>query len=126
MNKFLIILDQYRNALRRLEEVLAKEKDEFMRDSAIQRFEFVFDLSWKVVKVYLEEKFGIIKTSPKECFREAYKQGLINKNDYWIEMTDLRNQTVHTYSEKMAEKVYQELPRAVILFKELSEKVKEL
>ena len=42
-------------ALSRLEKALARPVDEFVRDSAIQRFEFTFELLWKSVKTYAEE-----------------------------------------------------------------------
>ena len=51
-------------ALSRLEKALAQPVDEFVRDSAIQRFEFTFELLWKSVKTYAEEA-GV------ECSRPA-------------------------------------------------------
>ena len=42
-------------ALTRLEGALAQPVNEFVRDSAIQRFEFTFELFWKSLKGYAEE-----------------------------------------------------------------------
>ena len=42
-------------ALMRLEGALAQPVNEFVRDSAIQRFEFTFELFWKSLKAYAEE-----------------------------------------------------------------------
>lgn len=53
--------------LLKLEEVLSLEKSEINRDSAIKRFEIAFDIAWKALKTYLEEKYGIICKSPKGC-----------------------------------------------------------
>ena len=39
-------------ALTRLEGALAQPVNEFVRDSAIQRFEFTFELFWKSLKAY--------------------------------------------------------------------------
>ncbi|WP_448568477.1 nucleotidyltransferase substrate binding protein [Thermus sp.] len=47
----------------RLASALAQPKDEFVRDSAIQRFEFTFELSWKTLKTYLELQ-GLRSTRP--------------------------------------------------------------
>ncbi len=55
MSKFESLLEDFRKATGRLAEALAQEKNEFIRDSAIQRFEFCFDLSWKTLKAFLED-----------------------------------------------------------------------
>ncbi|OGD87295.1 nucleotidyltransferase [Candidatus Curtissbacteria bacterium RBG_13_35_7] len=125
MTKLEAVFVQYSKAVFRFKDVLAQDKNEFIRDSAIQRFEFTFDLSWKLIKAYLEEESGIICNSPKECFRQAYKQKLIEYDDFWIEMTDMRNQTAHTYHEQTAEKIYKQLPKTLKMFKVLEEKLKK-
>jgi len=116
MSKLEAILSQFEQALQRLDEVLKEPKNSIIRDSAIQRFEFSLDLSWKSVKAYLEDKKGIICSSPKDCFREAYRQGLVEYNDAWIKYVDMRNETAHTYKEEIADKIYAELPKALADF----------
>jgi len=125
MTKFEATIKQFENALTRFREVMIVPKNDITRDSAIQRFEFTIDLSWKMVKAFLEEKKGIICVSPKECFREAYKQGLIEYSDEWIKFVDMRNETVHTYKEEVAEKIYNYFPIALKHFEVLSAVVKE-
>ena len=49
---------QFKKAVQRFNEVLMQEKNEYILDSAIKRFEFTFDISWKLIKAYLEEKEG--------------------------------------------------------------------
>jgi nucleotidyltransferase substrate binding protein (TIGR01987 family) len=119
MSKYIAVKNQFEKALKRLEMALNAPKNEFVRDSAIQRFEFTLDLSWKMLKAYIEESKGIICHSPKDCFREAYRQKIIQYDDRWIHLVDLRNETVHTYNEDLAEMIYKELPEALILFKSL-------
>ncbi len=119
MSKLEAVLKQFQKVLERFADVLQQEENEFIRDSAIQRFEFTFDLSWKLIKVFLAEEEGIICTSPKGCFREAYKQGLLEYDNFWLELTDIRNKTSHTYSEATAEAVYAALPQALLNFQEL-------
>ena len=113
MTRFQAISQQFERAVFRLEEVLGLKKDEFMRDSAIKRFEMTFDLSWKTVKAYLEESKGVPCASPKGCFREAYRQGLLDYDEFWLELMDLRNQALHIYQEELAEQIYQKLPKAL-------------
>ena len=108
-----------------MEEVLKEKKNSINRDSAIKRFEIAFDLSWKLVKAFLEEEKGVKCASPKDCFREAYHQGLIDYDDLWIKMTDLRNEAIHTYNEKFADEFYKKLPDMLKLLRSLREKIKK-
>lgn len=119
MNKLEAVKNQYVRAVIKLEEVLKAPKSDIVRDSAIQRFEFTLDLSWKMLKAYLEETKGVLCHSPKDCFREAYRQKVIGYDDKWIHLVDLRNETSHTYNEDLAETIYQQLPEALTLFQSL-------
>lgn len=120
MSKLSELQQSFNEALTRLEDALRQEKNEFMRDSAIQRFEFTFDLCWKTIKSYLETQ-GIRCASPKECFREAFQQGLIQYETLWLEMIERRNETVHTYNVEMADAVYIRLQEFVKTFRQLQE-----
>ncbi|MBI3018618.1 MAG: nucleotidyltransferase substrate binding protein [Deltaproteobacteria bacterium] len=42
----------------------------------------------------------------KDIFREAGKQGFIDKVESWFEYLEARNLTSHTYDEAIADKVY--------------------
>jgi nucleotidyltransferase substrate binding protein (TIGR01987 family) len=112
---------QFERALLRLDEALAEPKTDIVRDSAIQRFEFTLDLGWKTLKTFLEDKKGIVCASPKECFREAYRQSVVGYENEWLKLVDMRNETVHTYNEETAEKIYLELKGAMKYFRELLE-----
>jgi nucleotidyltransferase substrate binding protein (TIGR01987 family) len=110
MTKFEILIQQLEKAITRLKEVLKEPKTDIVRDSAIKRFEFSFDLTWKTLRAYLEEKKGIISNSPKDCFKEAYHQKIIEYDESWLKFVDLRNEIVHSYDENTAEEIYKELP----------------
>ncbi|MBT6391338.1 MAG: nucleotidyltransferase, partial [Candidatus Marinimicrobia bacterium] len=51
-------LQSLNRAIKQLEKVLKEEKSEFIRDAAIQRFEFTYELLWKTLKTHLEEIHG--------------------------------------------------------------------
>lgn len=123
MTKLEAVQNQYQKALKRLDEILQEEKTDIVRDSAIKRFEFTFDLSWKLIKAFLEEKKGIVCKSPKGCFREAYHQNLIDYDEFWIKMTDWRNEIVHNYGEQFADSLFENLPQALERFLLLAEKI---
>ncbi len=109
----------FERATTRLEEALALPKDAIVRDSAIQRFEISFELCWKFLKAYLEEEHNAFCTSPRTCFRTAFKNGVIDNDPFWIDLTVLRNYTVHTYNEELADYVYTRLPETVSRFRAL-------
>lgn len=124
MTKLEALKKQYSSAVERFEESLQAEKSDMARDSAIMRFEFSFDLSWKIIKAFLEEDRGIKCVSPVGCFKEAYHQGIIGYDDVWIKMVKDRNFVVHTYKEEKAEELFSKLPGYLKLFKELEKKLK--
>ncbi|GIW65724.1 MAG: hypothetical protein KatS3mg094_243 [Candidatus Parcubacteria bacterium] len=62
--------------------------------------------------------------SPKSCFRSAYQEGIIDYDEYWLKIIDFRNQTAHIYSEELADKIYQKLPKILKYLKDLFEKLK--
>lgn len=109
----------FERATTRLAEALALPKDAIVRDSAIQRFEISFELCWKFVKAYLEEEYNVSCTSPRTCFRAAFKNGVIADDPFWIDLTVLRNYTVHTDNEQLANHVYDQRPEAVRRFRAL-------
>jgi len=83
-------------AVERLKADLERPKDEFIRDSAIQRFEFTFELAWKTLKTFLELQ-GLEARSPRAAIRGAFQVGLLPEDPFWLEMLELRNLTNHTY-----------------------------
>ena len=118
--KFESSREGFSKALVRFQEILQEKKTDIVRDSAIKRFEMAFDLAWKTVKAFLEEYHNTSCVSPRVCFREAFRLGLIDYDEYWIQICQLRNDTVHTYNEALAEKIYAELPRVHLAFQKLA------
>ena len=75
-------------------KALLEAKTELERDGVIQRFEFTFELFWKALKRILSFK-GIDANSPREVFRQAAKQGLIEDPKVWFEFIKHRNINFH-------------------------------
>ncbi|MEK7596966.1 MAG: HI0074 family nucleotidyltransferase substrate-binding subunit [Patescibacteria group bacterium] len=121
---------QFEKTVNNLKEVLEKLKTAgpdhaVFRDSAIQRFEIAFDVCWKTLKEKLRQEYGIEAISPKKVFQESFKQTLIENDDIWISMTDMRNETAHAYNERFAEKVLLELPKIQTALEQLLWKLKK-
>jgi hypothetical protein len=54
----------------------------------------------EILKAHLEEQHNALCTSPRTCFRSAFRHGVIDNDPFWIDLTVLRNYTVHTYNEQ--------------------------
>lgn len=91
--------------LQKLDEALREPASEYIRDAAIQRFEFTYELAWKTLKAYLLTQ-DIVVLSPKETLQVAYQQGLLQDANAWSELHMKRNLTSHTYDEALAEQIY--------------------
>ena len=98
--------EQLKEAFSRFEEVMGKPKDAIVRDAAIQRFEFTFELLWKTLKSHLRSRGAEEITFPKDILKEAFRAGLIDEEERWFDMLDTRNMTSHIYCEKMADEAY--------------------
>ncbi len=77
-------------------------------DAIIHRFEFSFELAWKLMKVVLDYE-GIEVSSPRSSIREGWKAGLIVDAETWLDMQEKRNLSTHTYDEFTALEVYRQI-----------------
>lgn len=106
MTMDLLSLAAFKKALASLERAIQQPKNEFNRDSVIQRFEYSFELSWKILKRYFMLNQNLDESHIKNLFREAGKQGLVDSVENWFAYHKARNLTSHTYNEETAEEVY--------------------
>jgi len=96
-------LEDYRRASARLDEATKKEVvDDIIYDGVIQRFEFTFELSWKLMKLFLEYTGINDIKSKRATIKEAFAYGLIEDGEEWIDMLVDRNKTSHIYDEEEA------------------------
>lgn len=103
-------LELYLNALEKLKESLEVEPaPSIVRDGAIQRFEFTYELGWKLMKAYLEYQGITEGSTPREVYRESFRAGIIFNGEAWLDMMTDRNLTSHTYDEKMADEIYSKI-----------------
>ena len=106
-------LTVYVNAIDRLTEVTALSRqralNQFERDSLIKRFEFSYEMAWKLMMSY-EKENGIVEVlGSKDVIRQAFKLSIVNNGETWLEMVDARNKTSHLYDEEMATDVVDEI-----------------
>ena len=99
----------YKKALAELKSAVDLKKTRSLsrleRSGLIQSFEFTQELSWKVLKDYLEYQgfTGIIGS--RDAYRQAFNRNLITNGEMWIEMIKARNISSHTYEEAEAIKL---------------------
>jgi nucleotidyltransferase substrate binding protein (TIGR01987 family) len=87
----------------------AEQLNELERNGLVQRFEFTLDLSWKVMKDFLEEKGFKIKPSPKDTMRLAQQSNFIDYAQQLIDGLEIRNELSHDYNGEKFEKSEKEL-----------------
>ncbi|MGV8145865.1 MAG: HI0074 family nucleotidyltransferase substrate-binding subunit [Alkaliphilus sp.] len=104
INKLKDKLEDLKRAFNKLKESAKRNpnEDDIVIDATIQRFEFTYELSWKLMKAYLEYNGNLAATSPRKAIKESYKEGLIKDGNIWLEMLQDRNRTSHTYDEASA------------------------
>ncbi len=68
------------------------------KEGIIQRFEYTFELAWKVLKDRMEfDGLELDKISPKAVVRQAFNAKYISNPDTWLKMIGDRNLMSHTY-----------------------------
>ena len=129
--KWLERLSIFKNAIARMAEVveLSKQRtlNQFERDSLIKRFEFTYEMAWKLMMSF-EKEYGVTELlGSKDVVRTAFSMSLIDNGEAWLEMIDDRNKTSHLYDEEMAADVTEEIIDTYYpLFMELQGKMEEI
>ncbi|SFI21926.1 HI0074 family nucleotidyltransferase substrate-binding subunit [Nitrosomonas sp. Nm34] len=117
-------ITDYLKALHQLERAARQPEDEFIRDSVIQRFEFTYELAWKMLKLRLEAE-AIIAATPRQVLQEALQAGFIQDGNAWSQLQSHRNLTSHTYDQTLAQRVYHYIiNQGLALFQQLAEAAK--
>ena len=127
-------LTAFKNAVSTLNEALNEyEKDKtnsFVRNSCIQRFEYCFDMSKKILIRYLksisDDPMEIDREKISNIIRQAYKLGIVKHSwDEWDIYRENRNNTSHGYNENIAIQIVEELPKFYNEIVFLLEKIQE-
>ncbi|WP_386695316.1 nucleotidyltransferase substrate binding protein [Lonepinella sp. MS14435] len=108
------------NAIERLKEGLIRYQTDIsdiqIRDGLIQRFEFTYELSYKMLKRYLAQ----ISPNPEQydsmSFQDLIRSGnekglLLGEWKDWKTYREMRSRTSHTYDEDVALNVVEGIPQ---------------
>ena len=117
-----INLEILKKAHMTLKKFIESANTEIEKAGVVQAFEFCYELAWKTIKRFLSNE-GIVVSSPRESFREAGRNGLIENVRLWLDFIIIRNKTVHTYNEFVLKEIIDIVP---IFEKELNKLIEKL
>ena len=93
----------FSKALDYLDTALKIENPDIIQKAGtIQFFEMSFELSWNLVKDYLEEQGFVDVKSPRTALKKAFEIGIIENGHDWMDLIIDRNLIAHTYDEQKA------------------------
>lgn len=101
-------LERSIQAATKFQATLPPELRETVRSGIIQNFEVAYELSWKMMKRWLETNISaesVDGVTRRELFRLAAESRLLEDVDLWMSFHAARNITSHTYDNNTAEEV---------------------
>lgn len=105
---------------------LTDKTNETYQLAIAQGFEIVFELSWKIMKDYLQTK-GVVANTPKDSIKQAFSANFLNNAQIWIDMANDRNFSSHEYNFNRMNEILDKIE--MIYYKEIvsfSKFIKEL
>ncbi|MCB1556293.1 MAG: nucleotidyltransferase substrate binding protein [Alphaproteobacteria bacterium] len=118
--------DNYKRAFGLLREAIeimeTRELTALEKEGIVQRFEYTWELAWKVIKDYLEREGVVLdKVTPASVIRAAFAARVITNGEGWMKALDARNQMSHVYNMKSFEAVIEDIRTLYLgLFDELN------
>ena len=101
--------DNYGRALKTLRNAaeLATQRplSELEQQGLIQGFEFTHELAWNLLKDFLEAQGIAGLIGSRDAIRTAFKNGLLEDGETWMEMIKARNLSSHTYQQDLAQRI---------------------
>jgi len=97
-------LENLKKAIESLNEAVnmysSDKKNRVVEAGLIQNFEISVELSWKVMKKYLEDS-GLEANTPRDAIKLAFSSHLIQDGENWLNALQDRNASSHIYEENM-------------------------
>ena len=87
----------------------AGELNEMEEQGLIQSFEYTYELAWNTLKDFFEEQGETQVMGSRDAFRLAFKRGLIEEGEIWMDMIKSRALTTYTYNEATAKAIAQSI-----------------
>lgn len=101
--------------------------NELEEQGMIQAFEYTYELAWNTMKDYYEYQGVEGIQGSRDAIRLAFKRGLIEDGESWLDMINSRKMTSHTYNEDTAKGIVATIfDRYYDLFVLFCQKMKEI
>lgn len=123
------IIQDLKNVVSYLEEVIEREPTVDNKELTIHRFEMCFELSWKLMYKLARLQGREVANSPRDSIRIAAQINLVADPSAWLDYVEHRNRTTHTYDEDVADQVYEavrDFPLLVRTLLKSAEKIQRL
>ena len=99
-------LQNFSKAVGQLTRFIEKgDLNEFESQGLIQCFEYTYELAWNTLKDFFEGQGDTEILGSRDAFRLAFKRGLIENGEVWMDMIKSRQRTSHTYSEEVTKAI---------------------
>lgn len=99
---------------RAIDRSVPASADEELRDAAILRFEYTYELCWKMLRHRMmaeaADPGGVGAMSYRELIRKGAARGFVADPSAWMRYRELRNLSSHTYDEAKADEVSRSIP----------------
>jgi nucleotidyltransferase substrate binding protein (TIGR01987 family) len=99
-------LNHFSKALNRLRQFIQKGAlNKLEEQGLLHAFEYTFELAWNTLKDYFEAQGETEIYGSQDALRLAFKRGVIEDGETWMDMIKSRTLTCHAYNEDVAEKI---------------------
>ena len=99
----------FERALEQLRRAVTLRRERPLSDleeqGLIQGFEFTHELAWNLLKDFLEAQGIAGLIGSRDAIRTAFKNGLLEDGETWMEMIKARNLSSHTYQQDLAQRI---------------------
>jgi len=102
--------ENYTKAVAQMTRFIEKgDLNEMEEQGLIQSFEYTYELAWNTLKDFFEDQAESNIFGSRDAFRLAFKRGLIEEGEIWMDMIKSRALTSHTYNEDTAKAIAQSI-----------------
>lgn len=105
--------DNYLSALGNLQEAVdlheSRELTKLEEQGLIKAFELVHELAWLTIKDYFDYIGETGIHGSRDAFRLAFKRGIIENGEVFMQSIKTRQLSVHTYNKETAEDIHSDI-----------------
>ncbi len=105
--------ENFKRAIEQLKEAVElndqRDLSRLETQGLIQGFEYTHELAWNTLKDFLESRGNNKIFGSKDATKEAFKLGIIEEGQVWMNMIISRNKSSHTYNEEIADVIVNDI-----------------